>query len=488
MCVAGPSCARHDATVQQGSGLAHLSYLLTHFGTFVCYDHALHSLVHVAWDAVTEMTSLADVTLLRGVDRSVTTARLEVAATDHLLGPGPALRQDLAVTPVGAGDGRIVALSDDRRYLCAELNRIVTMSRDTANAWERFFVIEPEEVQDLFFLLRNRWVLHRTGAVIGPADIVVEPGFCLRFGLLALTLAEILPLRHARRFAAPDQAAFFRTDLFVDAWKVERVSLYRPLLFYAAFGDEALFQQLALSLLSLVEFAGYEDAVLVYTDRDAAGLAPYIPPRLLGKVQVVTMRAPEVLHFKLARYQITRSRLAATCQPLLYADVDIVFDMPLQPILAALAGADTLHAAAETGLAAEIQSLGAELLQADGVATGTRRGFNSGTIGCPNLTVAGGQLRLIEDALSRYARHIGGNTVWQDQPMNNYVAVKTDGVQTTLLSDRMRFDHPLLVGEAGLQPVDRRGMVHFWSGKSQQAKQEAMAIYVQALRTMLAAG
>lgn len=458
---------------------------MTYFGTFVCYDKRLHRLVHVPWEHLTETTMLVEAALLRGVDGTVSAARLEVTRPDPVRGPGPALSQRVVAAPVGsAGGGRIVALQAHGKYLCADQYRDVTASRDEAKAWEHFLIIEPEEVADLMRLLANRWVLHRTDTVIEPGDMAIEERFRLRFGPLMLALADILPLSHARRFAEPDQAGFYQADLFVDGWKIERVSLYRPLVYYAAFGPDTKLQLplLGLSLQSLVEFGGYRDEVLVFTDRDAAAVAPFVPPALHGKVHVTTLRAGQVIDYKLARYQIVHSRVAAGCQPLLYLDTDVMFDTAVQPMLVELARSDCPNAPQEGARVADTQPLGAELVQADGVDVGDRRGFNSGTIGFPNLTVAGSHLRLVEDALVRFAAAHSPGKVWQDQPMANYVAVKTGGVATGLLSRYVRFDHPLYLGRPDVTPDGRRGIVHFWSGATAAVKRDAMQAYLMALR------
>ncbi|MDR3538501.1 MAG: hypothetical protein P4L71_18540 [Acetobacteraceae bacterium] len=460
-----------------------MSYLLTHLGTFVCYDLRLHRLVHVAWGHIAETTVLVEATLERDLDGKVVGARLDVAEPDPILGPGGALRQSVAAEPAGASPtGRVVVLCADGGYLCAEPYHAVTATRERASVWEQFLVIEPDEVADLMVLLANRWVLHRTGAVIEPAEIRIEERFRLRFGPLMLALPDILPLTHARRFAEPDHAEFHQADLFVDGWKVERVSLFRPLVFYAVFGSDTLLQQLGLSLASLAAFGGYRDNVLVFTDRDAAAIAPYVPAALQGKVRVTTLLVGRPLDYKLARYQITRSRLAATCQPLLYLDADVLFDDAVQPMLAELARGEGLNAPLETTRITDSQSLGAELVAADGVGTGDRCGFNAGTIGFSNITIAGGQLRLMEDALVRHAGAPGQASVWQDQPMANYVAVKTDGMGTALLSRYVRFDHPHYLDTADLTPEGRCGLVHFWNGVNQEAKRDAMQAYLLALR------
>ncbi|MDR3538499.1 MAG: hypothetical protein P4L71_18530 [Acetobacteraceae bacterium] len=463
-----------------------MACLLTWLGNFVCYDRAIHRLVHVPWDQITATCPLADVTLVRAIDQRVVAADLSVPGNDPALGPGPVLQQRLVATPRSpAINSRIVSLSTGTHYLCANPYNEVVADREQASDWEHFLVVEPDEVADLIALLGSRWILHSTGEIVERSAIAVVDGFRVRFGRLMLQLAEILPLTHARRFEGPGRMPFHSADLFVDGWKVERVSLYRPLIYFAVFAKDDVYEQLRLSLQSLVEFGGYTDDVLVMADRPPEQVRALVPPELQARTHVLSVRVRRGLDYMMARYRVADWEPAATCQPLLYVDTDIVFDAAVAPLLAELARHPLITAPQEATRVADSPQLGCIQVEADGIAVGDRLGFNAGTQGFANLTVQGGSLRLVLDALQRWDRDQvarGAPVVWEDQPMANYIAVKTGCYDTELMSRYIRFDHPLYRQGPVTSPDGRRGMVHFWGPPTYREKCVLMEAYVERLR------
>ncbi len=459
--------------------------LLTWLGNFVCYDRAIHRLVHVPWNQISTACPLVEVTLVRTIDQRVVAADLSVPGNDPILGPGPALQQRLTVTPRQAAvNSRVVSLSTGTHYLCADPQHKVVADREQASDWEYFLVVEPDEVTDLFALLGNRWLLHSTGEIIERTTIAVIDGFHVRFGPLTLQLAEILPLRHARRFDGPGRMPIYSADLFVDGWKVERVSLYRPLIYFTAFTKDDVYEQLRLSLRSLVEFGGYTDDVLVMADRPPEQVRALAPPALQARTHVMPVRTRRGLDYMMARYRVAEWEPAAGCQPLLYVDTDIVFDAPVAPLLAELARHARIAAPPEAVRVADSPQLGRVQVEADGVAVGDRLGFNAGTQGFANLTLQGGSLRLILDALQRWDRDQvarGAPVVWEDQPIANYVAVKTGCYDTNLMARYMRFDHPRYRQGPVTSPEGRRGMVHFWGPATYREKCVLMDAYLARL-------
>jgi hypothetical protein len=469
-----------------------LACLLTWLGTFVCYDQAIHRIVHVTWTEITETCPLVDVTLIRALDQRVVAADLDVARNDPVLGPGPVLHQRLIATQRGTAlDSRIVSLNTGTHFLCADPFNHIVADREEASDWEHFLVIEPEEVADLLDLLGNRWVLRSTGAIIERSAIKVLDGFQVQFGPLLLRLSENLPLRHARRFDGTERPQAYQVDLFVDGWKVERASLYRPLVYFTAFVQDDVFEQLRLALRSLVEFGDYDGDVLILSDRTDAVVRGFVPDELQARTVVRPLRVRRGLDYMIARYRVGEWPAAARFQPLLYADTDTVFDAPIGTLLAELASHPLISFPRErTGLAASPQ-LGQLHVEADGIDVGDRLGFNSGTMGLPNLTLQGGPLRLILDAIGRWdvdqiARD--APVVWEDQPMANYIAAKTGCVDTALMSRFVRFDHPDYRDGPATAPNGARGMVHFWGPPTYREKVDLMEAYIEALRADRQAG
>lgn len=463
-----------------------MACLLTWCGNFVCYDRALHRLVHVPWSQIDGDRRLVEVTPIRNLRQRIVAADLTVSTNDPALGPGPVLQQRLvAATRDDTLNARIMNLSTGTHYLCADAYDNIADDRLQASEWEHFLLLEPNEVTDLLTLLENRWVLHSRNHIVERHDIQLGESFTLRFGPLRLRLPDILPLSRVRRLTSPGSGAFYQADLFADGWKVERITLYRPLVYFCCFVKDDVYEQLRLSLQSLVEFAHYTDDVLIVCDRPPEAVLGLVPLELRGRVHVRQITVRRALDYMTARYRIADWGPAEGFQPLLYTDTDVIFDLPLQPLLAELAYHPFITAPEEAVRVADSPQLGAAQIQADGVETGDRRGFNSGTQGLANLAMQGDALRLVHEALQRWDREQvarGAPEVWEDQPMANYIAVKTGCYDTGLMSRHVRFDHPMYRVGPATSPEGRRGMVHFWGPPTYWEKCELMEAYLRVLR------
>lgn len=126
---------------------------------------------------------------------------------------------------------------------------------------------------------------------------------------------------------------------------------------------------------------------------------------------------------------------------------------------------------------ASAPSVGSTLLQQDGCSPRFACGFNSGTLGIPNLTQHVQSLRLIRRLLVNMATLNGRQTQpWVDQEVANYVSYRIGNFDTGLISGYVRY------GEADEDPRRRRGLVHFWRiAGGTEAKTSAMRDYLQRL-------
>ena len=177
-----------------------------------------------------------------------------------------------------------------------------------------------------------------------------------------------------------------------------------------------------------------------------------------------------------ARYLILDWPDAARYQPLLYVDADIVFDRDVTPMLHAIAMSDRIAAPVELmSTLARNASVGAALLQRDFCSPGYMAGFNSGTLGIPNVRAHAETLRLIRRIIANHSLlHGRGALPYADQEIANYVSFRLANFDTALISRFVRY------GGEDAHLGERCGLVHFWPVGT-AARTQAMRDYLTRL-------
>ena len=444
-------------------------HLLTCFATVVCYDLAERTLVHVPPEAV--HPGVEPITVRHDLS-SGRLAMLRYGPPDALSRTRtatvlPALPQFGPFEVVPGPRDRLVHLKAAERFLCADTAGAVQVWSQLPSKWETFLPVAAEDLADLAFLQANRWVMPGQA---GPQSITLGRDFTLTVGPHPVSLPDNLPLPF--RTPAGDQPGFTRVSLFVDGWKLEEIVLYRPLIYYAAFGNENVLRMLEVSLATLDRLAGFDGDILLITDRTATQLAPLLPTRLAHAVHVWNVQGDDRFDYVVARYLVPHWPAAAGFQPLLYADTDVCFDGNLGELLTRLVLYPKLSAQTEAfSRLSSTESVGARLLQEDGCEVGDTYGFNSGVIGIPAIPSHGETLLKIAETMYRYAAARGSRRPlnWFDQSVANYVAFKTASFDPTLLSPYVRQGD----GQDGASPT---GLLHVWGAGP--GKLDAMRRYL----------
>jgi hypothetical protein len=242
-------------------------------------------------------------------------------------------------------------------FVCAERESAsVRCNRSKASDWERFLPISARDLDRLLFLFSHTWVDANSRALCLSSEISIGAGFTLRLGGRRYELKENLPFKaKSMRVSIKDKngGALQRGHmssiiLLVDGWRLREYRLYRPLVYYTAFGSAAVLEQLRLSTASLAEFGAYRGAVHVVSDFGDQAVAAAMPPQLRDQVSVRKLACVQRPDFSVARYRITEFAEAFGLQPLLYVDTDILFTGPLQPTLIELLFSDRLAAVEES--------------------------------------------------------------------------------------------------------------------------------------------
>ncbi len=441
-----------------------MTFLLTYHGTLLCRDGS--KLVHRPADNRSGVTAVRlDMSwdrLRSDFDRNLRASATEIRSP---LASGDLAGFTLHVEP----DRRSILLSQGERFLSAQPGGGLAADRERAAGWERFVPVELEELDRLLSLRTHDWALSTTRTVIPAKSVRLSAHHGLWFDEQHFDLRYQLPLlgEHDGR----------QLTLLRDGWRIVQARAFKPIVCYSAVGDPLVFDQLCMSLASLLRWGRYKGAIHLITDRNPGDLFVRVPGLDPQRVSFKRISATDRIGATSARYSITDWPELAPFQPILIIDSDIIFDTDVEPLLAYVAVSDKIVAPTEEfSPLRTAESVGAKLFRADKVDPGDGFGFNSGSIGIPSLHSHGHILQLIRRIIGNRSDVFGRRHFsWVDQPIANYVAEQSGGFDTSGMDQYVRW------GRAGIGVLGRRGLVHFWPHRGQAAKLRAMTDYVIAL-------
>lgn len=385
-------------------------------------------------------------------------------------------RSDFVVRRTAPAEG-VVHLQRGSGYLRATPDGMLDCDVDVPQGWEQFRFISAEELRLLRHLLGHAWIVARTRTLIPASGIAVMPEFRVRVGPLTADFSAGMPAVAERTANAPN-----RLLLFSDGWKVEELRLFRPLIYFTVFRrNPAQREHLKMALLSIRSFVLFHGNIaqfLLMTNMDREEVLAEVPTDLLPLVQVATSDVPttNIVDIFAQRYRIAEWDRAADYQPLLYVDTDVLFNSDVSRTLYDLVMSRAMMVGEESwSPLLESESVGAQLFAADPFHLSTTLGFNSGTIGIPNVADHKLHLRAIAEVIQRYAALHGRESLhWFDQACANYVSAKIAGFDGSTFARVV--EH---VGSSEAKPSSRTGIVHFWGLPDKIA---AMESYLAASR------
>ncbi len=290
-------------------------------------------------------------------------------------------------------------------------------------------------------------------------------------------------------FVVADEAAgggVKRQILVVGAQgRLHRLGLFRPVICFAVFGDDAYYDALGLALHALHRFGLYKGTVCIGADRPRAAVAAYVPEVYRDTWLHVDVPAEAGLF---GRYGMEGWGLEAF-QPVLYMDADVVANARLRPLLVQLAMSPRVHVATERDLEAMFAGrtgadmaeshdaawFGGWLLAADPRFRGRTPAFgSSGVIGADHVS----RLR-VPFALVQSLRRVvepARIAAYTDQALANY-ALHVCNAGFGMMNGFVDFARSAEAAGAA-----RRGLMHFHSGVgSGWLKRDAMRRYVAQL-------
>ncbi|PPQ25790.1 hypothetical protein [Rhodopila globiformis] len=314
-----------------------MSCLLSSHGTLLCRDRNTGILLHRKLTA-----SFDNVDLLEVDDAS----RLLCPNFGHYMRDDVSvLRLDLEQGPLAgwtvtrSADQRSLTLSRDGHWLMAQADtEALSRTADGTSEAAWFLPINLPDLAVVNDLLAGRWLVQSADTGM-PQGGTLLSGFRLSVGTLAIDLRWNLPF---------DRSEWpHRLPVLRDGWRIDKLCRYRPLIYYTAFNAPAIMHQFALSLASLVTVGAYGGAIVVITDKPPGEIGALAPPGMREPLAVLPMAACDRFAAIGARLTISGWADAGQFQPLLYVDTDVVFDLPVAPMLWALARSDRISVPAE---------------------------------------------------------------------------------------------------------------------------------------------
>lgn len=458
------------------------SALLTNFGRVLCYDseHA-----RVIQRAASEIDVATPVLWLKAAPRPTLFFRktngttVDLSLPELIAAPG-IVSDSLEVIPIqsnGKFPESLVGLRAKGRYLCSLESGEVNANATLMEASETFRLLSVCALGDLIALSRFDWVVAGTRELIPAGSVRLHGHEALHFGGRDSSL-ELLPLEEAERvdtetnWTLPISGVLFR-----DSWKHDKVVLYRPLIAFVLFGDSpGLHAQFRWSAKSLVEFGRYRGDVLVIGDQPRAIIEALLPEGLRDRLLIHPMRGRDRLDIVGARLAVGSIPELNAYQPILYSDVDVIFDRPLDEILAKLVLSERLSAQIEAGtVLGTTPSVGGTLFAEDPFKLQEKHGFCAGVLGLPSVRRAGWALRTASRALVGFTADRGRNSLpAYEQSMLNYSLRRLDMFDPEPITSATQITR----AAANLNPLSPRGFVHFWPAA---IRDEEMGCYFEML-------
>ena len=452
--------------------------LMTAHGTLVCGDTA-GGLCHVALEALGAggtplMFDLHDVARAGRHERMLTRTDEPLVLANL---PGLPLGCEMLFDP----GRRTVSLRQGERFFCAEpMNRVLAHDRASAGVWERFMFLTQEDFAAIRHIFGHSWIQATTKRVLRPEWFRFTEGFVLSLNGLEIDLRYNLPVMPHAQGPGGDAAAAFSFNILVDGWKIERLHLYRPLIYFTAFSSPYVLDQAFTAIGSLLEFGGYNGHIHLITDQPKELFLHNVPDLDANRLSVQPMASKDWVGFVAAKYAILDYSDAAQFQPLLFLDTDVVCDAPIDPLLATVVTLDRMSAPLEDMTSLQNNpSAGATLIQRSGLDARFGCGLNGGTVGIPNLQSFGELLELTRTIITNHNELFGRDQFrWVDQEVLNYVSFRVGHFDTASLLRFIRYGWR----NDEYDGTRRLGLVHFWPGIEGRPKEDRMRDYVATLR------
>lgn len=365
-----------------------------------------------------------------------------------------------------------IALSCNGKFLRANHLGSIDCVVENPSLWEYFKLLTIEEFSALLKISRNQWIINNEEK---PSQICFQKSNFEKifFGEYELDFNSFI--YNAIKYSSGHNFLFFRD------WQPVPAVLLNPVIVLVVFGNGKVVDQYKKCIYSISEISNYSGKIIILSNLGEDYLVQMAPKKIQSSIDVVEMTGLDTLDFVGARLSIFNTNILDDYQPIIYSDVDIVFDKEIEPFL--VKGAQYGKCSAQIEEFHYIGSsdhTGAQLVKQDFFDCENLKGFNGGLLLIPNMSEHGLILKAAYNCITRYITEHGRNSIaFYDQSVLNYVLYKLNDFDGRLVSEHTQIggdEHP--VRSLPLDPSNPRGFVHFWNSAQ---RVEAMESYMTAV-------
>ncbi|MDI2113297.1 glycosyltransferase [Commensalibacter nepenthis] len=311
-------------------------------------------------------------------------------------------------------------------------------------------------------ILNSQWVILGSNEVIQPQRDSSKGIWLL--GNITVDDQEIL-----EAYPNTDIHGIKEFNIIHDSWKVASFKLYRPLIYFCAFGKSEIFECVYTAIQSLIEFGKWKHDIVIFT---ATETKEFLENKLLdlelkNKLHIITITpATDTLDWVMARYRINHPILQQA-QPILYLDTDIVCNAPLDTLFIDNIDSSLILACKEGRIDEGHPESGGywygwRLMKEDNVPFNPYgRGFSAGAMFFRNLELALPLFNIIIKSVYGFMKQQGYNDDFYDQRFTNYILFKLKKIDIEILANWLLL-HRIAPGTHSLPTQNKKlGLVHF---------------------------
>ncbi|UMM63467.1 hypothetical protein [Aristophania vespae] len=327
-----------------------------------------------------------------------------------------------------------------------------------------FRFLSPTDLKILWHVAKHRWALDPDAIAIELNEF--KSSFKeIHFGPLTLSLEVFLNFIK--------RSSYEKEIVFLAHNNIYRAVLLKPAILLAAFGEKVV-NQLSVALESIADPGDFEGNIFIVTNVAHKGIERVVPHKLRPMCQFLHMEAYEYTDYIAIRQTIISSGILDQYSPILYMDIDVVINVPLEGLLC--------RGALEKYFSAQIEywhpdfreavSTGQLLYSQDPYPVEKREGgFNSGIFFLPNFSQNKAYFDRAFYTHMSYTTYYGRGVIpFPEQHVLNYALRKmqaSDLALVTELTEVGGFNGMEVVQHYGAMNVTlARGFVHFWCTSS----------------------
>lgn len=280
-------------------------------------------------------------------------------------------------------------------------------------------------------------------------------------------------------------------QLIHNSWQVVVFKKYKPIIYFCAFGSQAIFECVYTSIQSLIEFGKWQyDIAILTTENTKKILETILAPLELGdKLHLITLPVLEKFDWYMARYHINQSILQQA-QPLLYLDTDIICNAPLDELFIQHINSPFIHACKEGPLGEGSPQSGGywygwRLMQEDHIPfQPTDRGFSSGAMFFNNVKMTLPFFEMIIQSAYGFMKKQGYKDEFYDQRFTNYILFKFQKAEIEMMSNWIRLYRIPQESTTIPSGTQKLGLIHFLNASTEN-KLITMKKYIEDLHLRL---